>query len=726
MLAIVLASNFYVFFFRDNFSTHFPTKHLFAEALRGGNVPFWNFHAGGGQPLAGNPNYLSFYPDNILYLILPSHAAFNLHFIVHITLAFFAMRFLIATVGVTDRLAMNGAALVYVMSGVVVSTTSFYNLVCATALGPAIIALAIHTATDSRWRHPLALGTCCGLLGLAGEPTTVIAVTLVSAVLVIDRLTLAASLRFGAAAAIAAVVAMPQVLAYGEIAPMTERVVGYSPRAILSASLEPWRIVEMLFGPVFGLVTDPGPAGLRQSLRSDTPVFFISLAIGVIAIPALFQRASLRLSRVQVAAAVLSFVALGRNNPVMRWLVEELTVLRFARFPEKFALPMTVMIALLVAAFLAKERYTRWDRSVTLLAVVAAAGGTGLAFFAGFNPQTVARFAVVTILATVLAFSLRIERRSARLSIQLAVTLVPLLYAIPRIALIAPTDLMAARNVLEQKLAGRRIWRPSEQESVEFTRPDMRQQYEYRAAMIDPISGAVHGVRYALNPSPEGMYSWLTRIVRDRATTAPGHLRVRYARLQGCEFLVMTARTSAPGTRLLERFAIGTNELNVYELVDARPAVYAPRRLVNVATIDEARAAIEQPTFDEAHEITAPRSVVAPQPMDVKVSGVRRRADTIEFTARSSSGGAVVVNESFFPAWSAKASGRSVTTFAANIDRLGVMLPPGEHRVEVRFGQRRDVVYFTFALSMLVCLATPILLFAARRRSSHATAAPAR
>ena len=57
---------------------------LSAAAFRAGEIPWWNFADGGGQPLAGNPNTLTFYPDNILYLVLPAHVAFNLHFLLHL------------------------------------------------------------------------------------------------------------------------------------------------------------------------------------------------------------------------------------------------------------------------------------------------------------------------------------------------------------------------------------------------------------------------------------------------------------------------------------------------------------------------------------------------------------------------------------------------------------------------------------------------------------------
>src|SRR5918999_1560047 len=79
-----LASTYGFFFYRDNLSTHYPIKVVSAEIFRSGEIPYWNFFDAGGQPLAGNPNTLTFYPDNVLYLFLPPHVAFNLHFLIHV------------------------------------------------------------------------------------------------------------------------------------------------------------------------------------------------------------------------------------------------------------------------------------------------------------------------------------------------------------------------------------------------------------------------------------------------------------------------------------------------------------------------------------------------------------------------------------------------------------------------------------------------------------------
>src|ERR1051325_763764 len=156
---IALAAQFGFFFYRDNFSTHYPMKVLSAKSFRAGEIPYWNFADSGGQPLAGNPGAQTFYPDNVLYLFLPAHTAFALHFLLHLAFAFLAMRALCRS---------SFAATVYVMSGVVISSTAFSNFVVYAALIP----FALYAAERRSWRL---LGVACGLMGLASEPVLIFA-----------------------------------------------------------------------------------------------------------------------------------------------------------------------------------------------------------------------------------------------------------------------------------------------------------------------------------------------------------------------------------------------------------------------------------------------------------------------------------------------------------------------------------------------------------------------
>jgi len=334
-----LAATLGFFFFRDNFSTHYPIKVLSAAAFRAGEIPWWNFADGGGQPLAGNPNALTFYPDNFLYLVLPAHVAFNLHFLLHLALGWWLMKALTRS---------RFGAWLWVFSGAAMSALCFYNLITAIVLIP----LAFLGAER---RNALQLGLAFGLLALAGEPVTIIATAIAVLILLTRRREDAnespsASPRLRVtivSLAIAAVIAAPQLIAYSEISNEVERSRGYSAQTVLNASFDPRRLLELIAGPF---------------IHIDAPHLFPSLILGLIIIPALFRR-----SRYTVIAAVMLFFALGSFNPIVQNLVESIDVLRIGRFPEKFALVMCAALVQLAAEYFRESKTPRIWTIVTFV-----------------------------------------------------------------------------------------------------------------------------------------------------------------------------------------------------------------------------------------------------------------------------------------------------------------------------------------------------------------------
>ena len=316
------------FFFRDNFSTHYPIKVLSAVSFRAGEIPWWNFADCGGQPLAGNPNTLTFYPDNFLYLLLPPHVAFNLHFLLHLALGWFAMRALTRS---------QFGAWLWVLSGVAISALSFYNLVTAIALVP-LAFLAVER------RSAVRLGLAFGLLALAGEPVIIVGAAIAVFVLAVGRMRL---VPIAIAVVIAFVIATPQLIAYGEIAAEVERAHRYSAQTVLNASFDPRRLLELVAGPVVPI---------------DAPHLFPSLVIGLIAIPAFFKR-----SRYTVVAGLMLFFGLGSFNPLVRAAVESIDALRSGRFPEKFALVLCAAVVVLAADYFRQSKTPRIWTIVTFV-----------------------------------------------------------------------------------------------------------------------------------------------------------------------------------------------------------------------------------------------------------------------------------------------------------------------------------------------------------------------
>jgi hypothetical protein len=548
------------FFFRDNFATHYPLKWISAASMRALDIPWWNFHAGGGQPLAGNPNALTFYPDSLLYLVLPVHAAFNLHFLLHLGGGWMAMRKLTSS---------PFAATVYVLSGAAISATAFYNLVTAVALIPLAL-LGVER------RSPTITGAAFGLMLLAAEPVTLIGAAL--SVLIAGRMHWRAWLQ---AAGIAAVIGSPQLIAFSEIAFEVERVLGSSARTVLNTSLGGTRIAEIFLWPFSGFLNDAG--GNRQRL-------FSTLFLGAIALPALFRR-----SRYTVIALVMLFLAAGRFNPIVAFAVEHVPALRIMRFPEKFALPLTAALVVLIARFYADSRYKR---------------------------------------------------------VWMIVTIVPLLYTTVRAL---PIDWFAAYDV--DAVAPRRVIASTAQLGA----LSAREEHRIRAQRLEPLFGAVAGMRYVLQRSPDRMHSTLSRIAFERHAAAPR--RYREVALGPPASIVAHAVPAAGMQQAVQRFEQGENV-----------APFAVR--------------------------SAP----------ARVTRYSERGQTIEIEIESAGPALLLVNQSYFHAWHAELGGEELDTVPVNLDRLGV-LAPRSGTVRLKFGRRRIAVIAAWILSL------SFLGYAIRRRT---------
>lgn len=433
------------FFFRDNFSTHYPMKVVSAAAFRSGAIPWWNPADAGGQPLAGNPNSLSFYPDNVLYILLPTHVAFNLHFLLHLGIGWLAMFTLVKCVmqrhswreEAPDSSRWRGlsaaafAAWLYALSGVALTACAFYNLIVAVGFIPVAL-LAIEK------RSTAMLGAAFGLLLLAGEPVTLLGAAIACVIVAIGRMT---PVKIVLAALLAALIASPQLIAYLEISREVERARGFSAATILNASLEPSRLLEVLIGPF---------------MHGDENRLFLSLFVGVIALPAIFRR-----SRYVAVAAAMLFFALGRFNPLVAWL---LPALRVARFPEKFALPMVAALCVLCGLYFARTAHRKLWMAITFVPLLAWGFVTvPLDWFGLYGGRT--RFD-----------AFREESWKA---------------GGPRVKI----DPMRGGQTLD------------------------RAGYRLRAAKHEPLFGALFGERYMLNRSGDGMHSLLSRIAAERFAT---------------------------------------------------------------------------------------------------------------------------------------------------------------------------------------------------------------
>lgn len=705
-LAAVGIARVTFFFWRDNFSTHYPLRALLADRLRNFELPLWNHWVGGGQPLAGNPNALAFYPDFPLALMFPPMIAFNLHFLLHWALGGWAMAFLLRAFGFERRIVTLGT-LLWLFCGTVLSLFAFYNLITAVALIPLALGAAERLLREPGWRPALLLGIAFGLLALAGEPVTLLATALVAVILAVGRVSRRTVGWVLAAAMLALAVASPLVLAWSEIADEVERGArAYSADTVLAASLSPWQVAEIVFGPMRGLATDAGPRGyVRSGAREKWQPLLLSVFLSALALPALLVTRS-PLRRVQLAALVLLLVALGRHNPLVEALVQRVELLRFGRYPEKLAIPATLLLIVLIAGWLSRPR-TRADRIVSgagvALAALFAIGGMTDAF----GVAAPMRFRIVagsTLAAVVLLLALFVSEKN-KLAVLSIAALAPLVLTG---MFVLPIDLAASYrepSPLASPLLSKRIVRMIDADGAEGAFPNARQQYRAAATALDPVWGVRAGIGYAMDRSPEGMFSLLSRIVQERFAAGDDEVKARLARLAGVSAIVHDGTMTAEAVRPVAAARVAHRTIRLYALDQPLPPVLAAPNVESVPSIGDAVQRLESPEFDPT--LTAIGPPRFEREGAIRVGAIHPVPDGWRVETETESDAALLVNESYFSAWRAvDQQGRELGIFPMNLDRLGVAVPAGTTEVRVRFSRRRGLIAVAWGLSCAILLAS--------------------
>jgi hypothetical protein len=376
-IALPLARGNETLFLRDTFNAHLPMKWSESEALHRGTIPLIDPWRAGGQPLAGNPNAVPFYPDNFLYLRTSPIRALNAHFWLHLLLAPFAFAWMARSLGLKRESAW-AAAVCYTLSGFFLSHLSFYNLIAGAALAPAFVAACLALAGGPagsgslprrRWALP-AVALLWTLLLLGGDPLMALLALLLAAFVLVLRREPGhtwPTLFVPGAAALAAgtLLAAPQLVEFVRILPLSFRGhQGYTSAVATVASWDPRQAAEWLLPFLFGRPDLLGPGSFwGQRFFTDTPPYYLSLYPGLLALalvaaaglPPWRRRADPTAPREPVETAALwawgavafgLFFALGRFNPLGRWLFA-IPGGSSLRYPVKLWLPVAAGAALL-------------------------------------------------------------------------------------------------------------------------------------------------------------------------------------------------------------------------------------------------------------------------------------------------------------------------------------------------------------------------------------------
>jgi hypothetical protein len=655
-LALVpLLTGFLIVTYQDAPMTHLPGKWATVEMLRAGTFPFIHPYASFGQPLAGNPNFGTFFPDTLLFLILPLSVAFGAHFALAAALAFVGARRWARAEGV-EPVAAEVAAFAFVLSGVFLSTWKFYNSGMALAVAPWVLAAAARLArANSSKRAAAELGLWGALEILAGEPVIVLLTFLLAAGRVVVA-ALGARPRahaplasFAVGFLVAALLAAPQILLTGQIFLGSSREQRPFPFVTATGtSVHPMLLLEQVLPFPFGRPDLTGPAGFNGHVWFDNHSPYLwSLHLGwaTLALLILFGRPRTGPERGFYAVAVVSaLLSMGKYLPLAKKIYPLLSLDGRIRFPVKWwyvvALCVVPVVAWAVQRWQGGERPNRGSFEAVA------------AMLLGFLAVAVVhragtRLAWAGIIASGAAVTALLLRRASpapglvalAVAVPLAVGHLPLLLAVLDRPLAAPPRITEGRVYERIRDADAHpLGAPVQPEAT------TREVFRRLAPELWAVSGALSGVAYAFDRDPDGSYSDADRAVRKQLEELPWEARADLLRRSGVRYVVTDDELAAPYREA---------------------AILSLRHRVRLYALDD-----PAPTL----RIESGRVVSSKE-------GPARLTAEVEATADA----VLVWSRSYFSAWQASVDGKPVTPVLAEGHLVGVPVPAGAHRVEVRW-----------------------------------------
>jgi len=350
------------FYFRDILNFHYPLRKTLIDSYARGELPLWNPFVYLGQPMLANPNYMAFYPTNLLHLFLPFNYAFKLHFILHPIVAGLGLFFLQRRLGLPALPALAGAT-AYEFSGTVLSFLNLYNIIPAVALLP-WIGWAFAGALEKRWLvRSLGFGALLALQVIALEPLMFFCnVWLIAGLALFHCLqspdgiqSVRRPLRAGLVGGLFALgLASVQVLPTLELLPLSGRGSGFGFKDASGWSMHPLDLLNTLIPNLFGNYYRIGLAeSWGQSLHEGREGYLVSFFLGsgtllLAALSFCSRRRKLQAAMAGVAAVSIA-LALGSHNPGYQWLFDHMALFRLGRYPSKYFLLGSLSIAILAS-----------------------------------------------------------------------------------------------------------------------------------------------------------------------------------------------------------------------------------------------------------------------------------------------------------------------------------------------------------------------------------------
>jgi Bacterial membrane protein YfhO len=686
--------------FRDQYTIVLAIDYVVRALSQFDWPPLWTPFQVLGKPLAADPLSAVYYPFNWFLRLLPWPLGYNASLALHHLWAAVGMYCLLRHRSIS-RLAAGFGAVLFGFGGLFVSFDNMINALQSAAWAPwTLLAFDMWCVRPAfATLAATAVGLAMTLLG--GMPEVFLFENTVFVALVVDRwhgagrptLARAAAACF-AANLLAIGIGAVQLVPTAEYLLQSSRVSGLNPAGVMRLALRPLGVFAFLLPRHY---VDPSGrfheiAALWEGDLSDAP-WALTLYLG----PALAFAAAAggMLSRFQrrwwlAVGMVFLALALGPLVPGYRWAVENVSLLRAVRYPEKFLLVVHGLLCVAAAlGFESALREPQRFRIVRRVAIVFAAIAVLAALAVHLRPSFERELLATDLLIATAGFALvaglaslgRVRPQGAALAF-LALAAIDLYRVngqlLPTVAwsetLREPSSALGIRRGNDPlRIYSDAIGRPA---VPSFPDGFLQEQNLLLMEVANYYGIANLNAPSSINLRDHELLASLTEHV-PRQQVAP-----LFAALN-------TAYVTSP--KDLQRYPglvpvlkpTSTVEAYVYEVEGVTPRAFVAPTLEPVADAPAALGYMHG-SVAPAERVAVERSAIPPGLPAAMAGSVRietYRPQEIELAASMQSDGLVVLSDSFYPGWEATIDGQPAPIVRANYFARGVFVPAGEHRV---------------------------------------------
>lgn len=711
-------------FFRDYGVLGYGFVHHYREAILDGELPLWNHLSNCGQPFLGQWGTLVLYPLSLIMVIFPMPWALGFFCLLHLWIGGMGMRKLALDLKLGGFAAALAGTL-YTFNGATLSSLMWPNYTVALGWLPWVLWSVRHAWTKGgRWT--LGAAVLATLQMLTGVPEVILFTWFIASLwMLADIITQRGQLlryipRFLGVILLVSGLSAAQLLPFFETLELSHRVAGFGTN---NWSIPWWGWVNLFVPMIRQMLTYQGT--YFQEGQEFVSTYYFGAAVMLLAIAGLF-RSERRMRWLWAGVALLGMLlAIGGNLPGYATLRAVVPVWSLIRFPVKFiylAVPALVLLAAFGWQSIATGKARNWLSdgkrvgliigivgSVMLLVfAIAWAGRTEFDNWPVIRSNTMLRFLVCAGLLGLMHYVLTEADAAKRLLGQVALLAVLVGEAALHFPKLNPT---VASEVFAPNVV-REYQKFPEPQPTNFYRVFITPKAEAALLMSNKpeFEPEFFGRRLAL---------WSNLNLLDGMPKLNGSSTLPSRWEKEVEEAIYS-RTNNPPARLVDflgaRFESSSESAVAWvPRTNALPLVTAVERVYPANDEREVLRRMTAPDFDplkEAWLFSGGLPMTNPRAAQTKVSNLVVKRHEVTFRVEADQFTAVVIAQSWHPAWKATINGEPTELIRANHAFQAVVIGMGRYDVRLVYEDEQFITGCKITLMTALLMIVGIFVFA--------------